>query len=40
MTAIKIQLLLFWISVAFCFLGTFFFVASMSFKKIVLQNPG
>lgn len=33
MTTIKIQLLLFWISVGFCFMGTFLFVASMSFKK-------
>lgn len=33
MAAIKLQLVLFWASVGFCFLGTFFFVASLSFRK-------
>ncbi len=33
MTSIKIQLLAFWASVGFCFGGTFFFVASLIFKK-------
>lgn len=40
MTAIKIQLLLFWISVGLCFLGTFLFVASISFKKEHLVKSG
>uniref|UniRef100_A0A7C1FBL3 C-type cytochrome biogenesis protein CcsB n=1 Tax=Ammonifex degensii TaxID=42838 RepID=A0A7C1FBL3_9THEO len=33
MSAIKVQLILYWVAVGFCFLGTFFFVASLTFKK-------
>ncbi|MCL4439017.1 MAG: c-type cytochrome biogenesis protein CcsB [Firmicutes bacterium] len=33
MASIKLQLLLFWVSVGFCFGGTFFFVSCLTFKK-------
>lgn len=33
MTAIMTQLILFWIGVGLCFLGTFFYISSFSFKK-------
>lgn len=33
MDSVKLQLLLFWVSVGFCFGGTFFFVACLTFKK-------
>jgi len=32
-TDIKLQLILYWVAVGFCFVGTFFFIASLTFKK-------
>lgn len=33
MAGVQTQLILFWVSVGFCFLGTVFFIVSLSFKK-------
>ncbi|PKM82917.1 MAG: cytochrome C biogenesis protein [Firmicutes bacterium HGW-Firmicutes-14] len=37
---VRIQLILFWVSVGFCFLGTVFFIVSLSFKREGLVKYG
>jgi len=37
---VKVQLILFWVSVGFCFLGTVFFIISLSFKREALVMYG